>query len=158
MPFLSETMEEGTVGVWLKQLGDRSPSARASSRSRATRPASSTSQMSQARWLRSSSQRVRPLRRATSSRGSRPAPEVSRPTGPADGTEPATGPVPGYSSLKGEPEYLDLTRAQRAVVRQMVKSKTTAPHFYVFADANMTLALSCGRSSSRRVMRASFHL
>ena len=22
MPFLSETMEEGTVGVWLKQVGD----------------------------------------------------------------------------------------------------------------------------------------
>ncbi len=66
---------------------------------------------------------------------------MSQPAGRADGTEPATGPVSGYSSLKGEPEYVDLTRAQRAVVRQMVKSKTTAPHFYVFADANMTLAL-----------------
>ncbi len=42
---------------------------------------------------------------------------------------------------KGEPEVVELTKPQRAVVRLMTQSKTTMPHFYVSAEVDMTAAV-----------------
>ena len=47
---------------------------------------------------------------------------------------------------KGEPEVVELTKPQRAVVRLMTQSKTTVPHFYVSADVDMTRAVELRQS------------
>ena len=38
MPRLSDTMEDGVVSAWLKQVGDQIPAARSSPKSRPTKP------------------------------------------------------------------------------------------------------------------------
>jgi pyruvate dehydrogenase E2 component (dihydrolipoamide acetyltransferase) len=68
---------------------------------------------------------------------------VAAPAAPAPAAPAA--PTPGVAekpeTAKGQVEVVELTKLQQTVARRMAESKATAPHFYLQAEIDMTVAV-----------------
>jgi pyruvate dehydrogenase E2 component (dihydrolipoamide acetyltransferase) len=72
------------------------------------------------------------------------APPGAPPAPPTPAATPA-GPTPGVAekpeTAKGQVQVIELSKLQQTVARRMAESKATAPHFYLQAEIDMTLAV-----------------
>jgi pyruvate dehydrogenase E2 component (dihydrolipoamide acetyltransferase) len=98
------------------------------------------------------------VERALDSGAAAPATPAASPA-PAAPAAPAAapdGPTPGVSekpeTAKGQVEVVELTKLQQTVARRMAESKATAPHFYLQAEIDMTLAVD-GRAKLKASAR-----
>ncbi|HEY2477202.1 MAG TPA: dihydrolipoamide acetyltransferase family protein [Solirubrobacterales bacterium] len=64
---------------------------------------------------------------------------ASRATGPAAASP---GPPASAETAKGEVRVVEPTRLQQVVARRMAESKATAPHFYLTAEVDMSVAVA----------------
>jgi pyruvate dehydrogenase E2 component (dihydrolipoamide acetyltransferase) len=75
-----------------------------------------------------------------------PQPPAEAPVAPAAPAGPTPGVAEKPETAKGQVEVIELTKLQQTVARRMAESKATAPHFYLQAEIDMTIAVE-GRAA-----------
>jgi pyruvate dehydrogenase E2 component (dihydrolipoyllysine-residue acetyltransferase) len=143
MPFLSGTMEEGTIRRWLKQPGDAvafGDDLVEVEADKATVVYQADDSGIMAEILVVEGAVVPPghviarlLAPGESSQHSAPVP------GP-ELSEPSSAPPPEVDA-RGQSTEIALTSAERAMVRQVTAAKATVPHFYMSVDVDLTTAI-----------------
>ncbi len=70
-----------------------------------------------------------------------PQPPAEAPVAPLAPAGPTQGVSERPETAKGQVEVVELTKLQQTVARRMAESKATAPHFYLQAEIDMTVAV-----------------
>src|SRR5438046_2261194 len=144
MPRLSDTMESGTIARWLKKEGDEVKKGETLAdveTDKATMPLESYARGRLAQVLLAEELGI-DLRAVN---GTGPGGRVTREDVEATARQaPAAAAISSTAPAKQPAAAAidrPLTRIQQTIARRMVQSKTTVPHFYVTAEAEMTEAV-----------------
>src|SRR2546426_843088 len=138
MPRLSDTMQEGTIGRWLKAPGDeikKGDIVAEIETDKATMDLEAYEAGTLQQILVKEGETV-PIGQAVALIGTGAAP-AAQPAAPA-----APAPAPAAPAAPPEAELVKLSRVQQIIARRLTESKQTIPHFYVSSEVDMTDVLA----------------